>query len=115
MKIIGLILLLASFSTFANTDTRCGWIFNPTPGNIALIDGEGEWIIGIQRGYHAKGELTSKVSSDNFIEVNGRYGYYCGCVTGEYLEGAKIVTKIHSDTAQPLKVCLQDPDIPSMK
>src|SRR5690349_18304425 len=36
---------------------RCGWVDNPTPSNWWLVDRDGEWEIGLQGGYQAKGDM----------------------------------------------------------
>jgi hypothetical protein len=47
--------IIASISIFAvpvsGTETRCGWLYNPTPLNWYLIDKDGRWIISQQGGY----------------------------------------------------------------
>lgn len=115
MKTLLLVLALASVSVAASADTRCGWILNPTPGNTALIDGDGDWVVSVQGGYQAQGVLNANVSTDQFIEVNGNYGYYCGCISGKFDNKAKLVKRIDSDSVKPLKACLMDSKIPSIK
>lgn len=51
MKVNFLIVLaiISSISIFAvpasGTETRCGWLYNRTPGNWYLIDKDGRWIL----------------------------------------------------------------------
>ncbi|MEZ8685958.1 DUF4087 domain-containing protein, partial [Vibrio alginolyticus] len=45
-----LIVILGMFSALAATaeETRCGWLENPSPANMWLIDRDGSWDISVQ-------------------------------------------------------------------
>src|SRR5690348_8019506 len=59
------------------TQNRCGWFYNPTPGNAWLFDRDGEWTIGVQGGPQADGDWPN--FREQWVETNGGYGYGCGC------------------------------------
>ncbi|WP_010650712.1 DUF4087 domain-containing protein, partial [Vibrio campbellii] len=45
-----LIVILGMFSVLAAAaeETRCGWLENPSPANMWLIDRDGSWDISVQ-------------------------------------------------------------------
>lgn len=43
--------LAAADDAADKTELRCGWFDNPSPANATLLDGDGEWIIGMQGGH----------------------------------------------------------------
>jgi hypothetical protein len=110
------LIVLSIFFTAVNTfaEVRCGWILNPTPANISLIDADTEWIIGEQGGYQAVGDIEYP-NDDQYVNTNGNYGYFCGCIEGEFDKVELKVIKIKSSQAQLLKTCLQDENLPSIK
>jgi hypothetical protein len=97
-------------------ETRCGWINNPTPANYTITDAERTWVIAVQGGYQAEGvDKIEYPSEDQYVDINGSYGYWCGCMKVETDTGDEIVEKIFSSKAKLLKDCLKDPNLPSMK
>lgn len=48
------LLLFIQFSVHGQ-EIRCGWLDNPTPGNLWLIDRDAEWSISQQGGYESEG------------------------------------------------------------
>ena len=63
------------------TETRCGWLYNPTPRNWYLIDKDGSWIISMQGGYEAQGmENLPTYNEKEYVKTNGYYGYGCACM-----------------------------------
>lgn len=66
----------------AALELRCGWIENPTPANVWLVDRDGLWIISSQ-GLDEQAEGDFALPEDNNVTVftNRTYGYYCGCMS----------------------------------
>lgn len=106
-------LLIASPSALANeTETRCGWFENPTPGNAWLIDRHGEWTVGLQGGYQAEGDWPS-FSNSQWVKTNVHYGYGCACMKVVADHASKRILKIVSAKAKPLSACHSDTSLPS--
>jgi hypothetical protein len=93
--------------TLENTETRCGWFSNPTPGNASLYDRDGEWTIGVQMGYQAEGDWP-EFSPKQWVETNVHYGYGCACLKVQVDRSTKRVIKIESARARPLSACRRD-------
>ena len=87
--------------------TRCGWLSNPTPANAWLIDKNGEWLIGVQGGYQAEGDLLD-FSPGRWVKTNGDYGYGCACIYGKFDVSQKKVVEIFKSTAKSLSQCRRD-------
>ena len=90
-------------------ETRCCWLFNPTPANIWLYDREGEWTIGVQGGYQVEDEWPWPVFKRNqWVKTNVSHGYGCVCLRLRVDRQTHQVTEIKSARAQALSVCRQD-------
>ena len=87
--------------------SRCGWFVNPTPGNAWLIDGAGEWIIGVQGGFQARGAWPS-FSAARWVETNGNYGYGCACMKVDSNASSGRIIRIYSASSRPLSTCRND-------
>lgn len=87
--------------------SRCGWFVNPTPGNAWLIDGAGEWTIGVQGGFQARGNWPS-FSAARWVETNGSYGYGCACMKVDSNARNMRITRIYSASSRPLSTCRND-------
>ncbi len=75
--ILALFIAFAGSTAFAKPETRCGWIENPTPANYSIIDADGEWIISVQGGYQAEGDVAFPNDYDNnYVKTNINYGYF---------------------------------------
>src|SRR5687768_122741 len=63
-------------------ETRCGWLVNPTPGNMWLFDRDAQWVIGTQGGYQMEGDWDiPNFNRRQWIQTNvGSYGYGCACL-----------------------------------
>lgn len=109
-KILLAALTLISLNAAAATQNRCGYIENPTPGNYSLIDSAGEWIIAVQGGHQAEGNVAAPRSANDpeVVLTNGNYGYWCGCVTATVDAQEKKILKIKASRMLALKTCLQD-------
>lgn len=88
-------------------ETRCGWFENPTPGNAWLLDRDGEWIIGVQGGYHAVGEWPA-FKDNQWVETNVHYGYGCACMTVVTDRRNRKILRIERAYARPLMACRKD-------
>ena len=116
MKNLIMVSLIALFASSALGETRCGWIDNPTPGNFWLTDKDGEWTIGVQGGYLAEGiEFIAHPTNSQYVDMNGNYGYWCGCITGQSDSDTKRIARIESSKAKLLKDCLKDENVPKPK
>lgn len=90
-------------------ETRCGWLVNPSPGNIWLFDKDGEWTIGTQGGHQVEGEWEwPKFKPKQWVKTNVNYGYGCACLRLRADEETKEVLEIESARARPLSVCRRD-------
>ena len=95
-------------------EKRCGWLWNPTPGNFSLRDGKAEWIISSQ-GDDAAADLDNlpDVTTRGWVETNGSYGYGCGCIVAELDRRAKRVVRLVSAEPLPLARCRADRRLPA--
>ncbi|MDB5670431.1 MAG: hypothetical protein JWO25_1390 [Alphaproteobacteria bacterium] len=89
---------------------RCGWVVNPTPANWSLIDREGEWVMGMQGGYQARGlDTMPDLSESRWVVTNGSsYGYGCACMSADVDRKAKRVVRIRGVRQQSLAICRAD-------
>ncbi len=112
MKVLIMFLIIAlSSPAFAKNVTRCGWIWNPTPANYWIDDADGQWIISVQGGYQAKGDIEAYPTDEQMVRTNGNYGYWCGCITGSFDAKKQLVKEIVASSVKNLKVCLEDPNL----
>ena len=88
-------------------ETRCGWFSNPTPANASLYDRDGEWIIGVQGGYQAKGDWPN-FGPKQWVETNVHYGYGCACLRARVDRETSRVIEIVSARPRALSVCRRD-------
>ncbi len=90
-------------------ETRCGWVWNPTPANWWLTDKAGRWIVSVQGGFQADGDGMPDFSEHDWVVTNPPdYGYGCACVTGVYDHRTMQVLRIDSATQKPLHQCKAD-------
>jgi hypothetical protein len=90
----------------SRSEKRCGWFSSPTPANAWLIDKDGEWTIGIQGGYQAKGDWPE---TGQWVETNVHYGYGCTCAQVRTNKRSFTVLEVISSTPRPLSACRRDP------
>ena len=108
-----LLTLSASLALAADVQTRCGWIHNPTPANWNLIDREGVWVIGVQGGRQAEGDVPEfPEDRDHWVKTNGNYGYGCACLKGKVDRKERAVLTIQSARVLPLAKCRADKSLP---
>jgi hypothetical protein len=109
--------IIASISIFAvpasATETRCGWLYNPTPRNWYLIDKDSSWIISRQGGYEAKGmDNLPTYNEKEYVKTNGYYGYGCACMDVATDSARLRISEIRGGESLPLSTCRQDPNVP---
>lgn len=96
------------------TETRCGWLQNPTPANWWLTDRDGSWTISAQGGYQARGmdNIPDRSRGQYVITNAGSYGYSCACLRVTTDRNRMRITNIQSGEQLPLKTCRQDRYLP---
>ena len=108
--------IIASISIFAvpaiATETRCGWLYNPTPRNWYLIDKDGRWSISQQGGYEAKGMDNLPTNEKEYVKTNGYHGYGCACMDVVTDSTRLRISEIWGGESLPLSTCRQDPNVP---
>ncbi len=99
------------------SETRCGWFSNPTPGNIWLNDRDGEWIIGIQGGYQTEGDWDwPKFKKGQWVRTNaGSYGYGCACLQVRVDKETNRVLEIKGARPRPLAACRKEPSLKTLE
>ena len=111
-----LIVILGMFSTLAATaeETRCGWLENPSPANMWLIDRDGSWDISVQGTSNALDDKSMELlyqataNENGFVRTNRNYGFSCACLTVDVDEEQNSITTIYKSKQLPLKQCLED-------
>ncbi|MFE0753436.1 DUF4087 domain-containing protein [Inquilinus sp. NPDC058860] len=113
-----LCLILCSLSAAA-AERRCGWLANPTPGDLLLTDRQGDWWItsqGQANGPDAAGVDNVPAFDDRqFVETNvpgSGHGYGCACLTVDADAKARRITKVISGQILPLSRCRGDKALP---
>lgn len=94
------------------TETRCGWLYNPTPANWYLIDKDGRWTISLQGGYQARGMDNLPTNEKEYVKTNGYYGYGCACMDVVTDSARSRISEIRGGESLPLSTCRQDPNVP---
>ena len=105
--VVQIAISLPALSASNRLETRCGWFSNPTPSNAWLWDRHGQWTIGLQGGYHAKGDWPT-FNSQQWVETNRSYGYGCACMRVKVNYQTRKILEIKGAYAKPLKACRQD-------
>ncbi|QXF34627.1 hypothetical protein CE143_16755 [Photorhabdus luminescens] len=91
------------------SELRCGWLANPSPSNIWLLDSEGEWIISIQGGYSSEGlDKLKDFPASQYIKTGINYGYGCSCLTVETNKKKMMITNILKSKNLTLLACKTD-------
>ncbi|WP_423066599.1 DUF4087 domain-containing protein [Devosia sp. CN2-171] len=100
-------------------EIRCGWYWNPTPGNLWLMDKDATWTItsqGDADGEGAKGiENAPDFDDKQFDETNNPgsgYGYGCACMSVTTDKATERITEIFSGDTKPLATCEADKSLP---
>ena len=111
-----LIVILGMFSALTATaeETRCGWLENPSPANMWLIDRDGSWDISVQGTSNALDDKSMELlyqataNENEFVRTNRNYGFSCACLTVDVDEEQNSITTIYKSKQLPLKQCLED-------
>ncbi|EOX4974560.1 TPA: DUF4087 domain-containing protein [Vibrio alginolyticus] len=111
-----LIVILGMFSALAATaeETRCGWLENPSPANMWLIDRDGSWDVSVQGTSNALDDKSMELvyqataNENEFVRTNRNYGFSCACLTVDVNEEQNSITTIYKSKQLPLKQCLED-------
>jgi uncharacterized protein DUF4087 len=105
---------LESKPSASGFENRCGWVNNPTPANWDLTDKDGVWLIGVQGGRQAEGDLPEFPENKNYWKkTNVHYGYGCACLMVRVDKKEKAVLEIKSGHPLPLAKCRADKSLPS--
>lgn len=92
-----------------DSERRCGWFDNPSPGNASLYDKDGEWTIAVQGGHQAKGDWPPKYRQEQWQRTNtGGHGYGCACMIVRVDADERNILEIFSSGARPLSACRND-------
>jgi hypothetical protein len=97
-----------------SAEKRCGWLENPTPANLWLIDNDSEWTLSIQgRGFINENSMENMPSIDQkeFVRTNGNYGFSCVCLNVKTNKEKSEILEVYSGEQLLLKQCLEDPNI----
>ncbi|WP_198373405.1 DUF4087 domain-containing protein [Roseomonas rosulenta] len=93
-------------------ERRCGWLHNPTPGNVWLTDRAGDWILASQGGRETPGmDRVPDMTGREWVRTNGAYGYGCACVVLN-AEARRQVLRVHAAEQLPLARCRADRALP---
>lgn len=88
---------------------RCGWLDNPTPSNLWLVDKDAEWVISKQGGYEALGiDKLKDFADDQYVHTNGNYGHGCSCLVVDVDKIDKTIRKIYSAKNIEVARCQSD-------
>ncbi|WP_373388622.1 DUF4087 domain-containing protein [Pseudomonas alcaligenes] len=108
------ILLLALPLCAISAEKRCGWLENPTPANLWLIDSDSEWTISTQgRGFidEASMDKIPTIDQKEFVRTNGNYGFSCVCLNVKTNKKRSEILEIYGGEQLLLKQCLEDSKI----
>ena len=98
----------------AASGRRCGWLHNPTPANWWLVDKDGQWVLGSQGAEQVAGmDEMPDMSSGEWVEVNGSYGYGCACMDMVVDPKSGDVLRISGAAPKPLAQCRNDRSLPN--
>jgi hypothetical protein len=98
------------------TETRCGWLQNPTPANWYLRDKDGTWTISLQGGYQAGGmDNIPPLDDSEYVKTNVNYGYACACLDVVADRDRMRITIIQGGEQLPLSTCREDPNLPKIR
>mgnify|MGYP001551625199 CR=1 FL=1 len=113
MRILFLILaILCCINTYA-AETRCGWLENPSPANVWLIDKDASWTITMQGMVFIDDKSNDLVfkamnNENEFVITNRHYGFSCACLTVDTDKKTQQIKKVYKSKQLLLKTCLED-------
>ncbi|MGY4825433.1 DUF4087 domain-containing protein [Stutzerimonas kunmingensis] len=97
-----------------SAEKRCGWLGNPTPANLWLIDNDSEWTLSVQgRGFINEESMANMpfIDQKEFVRTNGNYGFSCVCINVKTNKEKSEILEIYGGEQLLLKQCLEDPNI----
>ncbi|MDQ6990309.1 MAG: DUF4087 domain-containing protein [Mariprofundaceae bacterium] len=114
-----LIVCLCAFFTLTAEakETRCGWLENPSPANMWLIDRDGTWDISVQGVPNSLDDKSIDLAyqaianEKEFVRTNRSYGFSCACLTVDSDNDKKSISAIYKASQLSLKKCLEDTSI----
>jgi len=112
-RVLIILVSLLPLSAIA-AEKRCGWLVNPTPGNMWLIDATSEWTISIQgTGLFSERSMDKMPSIDDkeFVRTNGNYGFSCVCLNVKTDKKKSEILEVYSGQQLLLKQCLEDTNL----
>lgn len=115
MRTLLVLLLTLPFSVLA-AETRCGWLENPSPANLWLIDADSIWTISEQGGVTVSDSSMDNLpttNDDEYVRTNVNYGFSCVCLRVDTDRSSSRILVVHSGEQLLLKQCLEDPKIRS--
>jgi hypothetical protein len=114
VRFLIVILGMLSALTAIAEETRCGWLENPSPANMWLIDRDGSWDISVQGTPNILDDKSMELlyqataNENEFVRTNQNYGFSCACLTADVDKEKKLITAIYKSKQLPLKKCLED-------
>ena len=104
--------LMSLSMTAMSAEYRCGWIENPSPGTWWMTDKDAHWEISTPGGHSVPSQSIDNLPNvipNEYVRVNGIYGYSCGCLSVDTDKQHKRIVRIQSKGKQVfLKQCLED-------
>ena len=99
--------------TPAKAERRCGWLDNPSPANLWLVDRHGEWLITQQGGYRARGsDEMPDMSTLGQVTEGENHGSSCACMVVTTDRARSRITRVLSARPVPLRQCRSDRRLP---
>ncbi|WP_091828158.1 DUF4087 domain-containing protein [Marinobacterium iners] len=114
MRFLIVILGMLSALTAIAEETRCGWLENPSPANMWLIDRDGSWDISVQGTPNILDDKSMELlyqataNENEFVRTNQNYGFSCSCLTVDLDKEKNLIIAIYKSKQLPLKKCLED-------
>lgn len=114
MRFLIVILGMLSALTAIAEETRCGWLENPSPANMWLIDRDGSWDISVQGAPNILDDKSMELlyqataNENEFVRTNQNYGFSCSCLTVDLDKEKNLIIAIYKSKQLPLKKCLED-------
>jgi hypothetical protein len=116
IAVAAVILLGLAPAGFA-VEQRCGWLGNPTPGDLLLTDRQAVWSItsqGEAAGKDAAGQGNVPAFDDKqYVDYGNGHGYGCACLSVETDAKSERITRVLSGRILPLAKCKADKDLPA--
>ena len=96
------------------SETRCGWLQNPTPGNWSLTDADATWILSTQADEPNESlEIPSLNEKKGwFVKTGGSSGYACVCLSVTVDKQNQRILTASKGKQLPLKKCTTDRSLP---